>query len=236
MSHDVLRKLLRNLAQMLVPLFAHRFNKTGSLYSNKSLKYYQNRQPDPQGAVPPQDYVVGPIVSWAYFGGGRGENTSMDRGPWSTTRAYLNAATEREITDLEREESMGTHHRPHLPPEDYNYDSSTDVSDNEEEHWRTARWAYGGGSASDSDTEAGEGAYRDYRRGQRGSFLVVQAMQRVEKVKAEMSRFIQVMEALGATANEQEGREQFTLDMHDVSLENVFIDEEDHSKIVRPRS
>ncbi|EJD36287.1 hypothetical protein AURDEDRAFT_117129 [Auricularia subglabra TFB-10046 SS5] len=229
LSGDTLRKLLRNVAELIVPLFAHRFPKTGSLYMSRPLKYYQTRAPT--GAPPTGDeFFVGPIVSWAFFGGGRGEESSIDRGPWSSTRAYLTSATEREI-DAVRAEGSGRaqHHRPHLPPEDYEYDSSTDVSDNEDEHWRTARWARGAGGISDSDSDPGEVAYRDYRRTQRGSFLIAHTVQRVDACKKEMARFLRVMESLGAYPSG--GKDEFSLDMHDISLQNIFVDEEDPSKI-----
>ncbi|KZV98634.1 hypothetical protein EXIGLDRAFT_727361 [Exidia glandulosa HHB12029] len=232
LSGDALRKLLRNVAELLIPLFAHRFPKTGSLYMNRPLKYYQTRTPTQSLPDPQKDeFFVGPIVSWSFFGGGRGENHAIDRGPWSSTKAYLTSATEREIATVQAEcDGTTAHHRPHLPPEDYEYDSSTDVSDNEDEHWRTARWARGAGGLSDSDSEPGELAYRDYRRTQRSSFLVAHAMQRVETVRKEMKRFLDVMQSLGAFPSDG-GKDEFSLDMHDISLENIFVDEEDHSKV-----
>ena len=34
----------------------------------------------------------------------------------------------------------------------------------------------------------------------------------------------------------EDGPEEFTIDCHDLNLENVFVDEEDNSKIVRTPS
>lgn len=231
MSRDALRQLLQNVAQLLIPLFAHRFPKTGSLYMNRPLRYYQSRTPTHLPPDPQRDeYFVGPIVSWAFFGGGRGEKLAIDRGPWSSTRAYLTSATEREVAAVQAECSgSAAHHRPHLPPEDYEYDSSTDVSDNEDEPWRAARWARGASGLSDSDSDPGELVYRDYRRTQRTSFLVAHTMQRVETVRREMDRFLRVMESLGAVP--ADNQDEFSLDMHDISLENIFVDEVDHSKV-----
>lgn len=69
-------------------------------------------------------FRVGPIISWPFFGGGRGERTSIPRGPWNSSRAYLLSCVEREITEVKREvEGRAQHHRPHLPPEDFSSSS-----------------------------------------------------------------------------------------------------------------
>ena len=60
---------------------------------------------------------------------------------------------------------------------------------------------------------------------------------RVQSVRQEMQRWIQVMERLSIGIDDGDGDgdggEEFGLDCHDLSLENVFVDEDDHSKIVR---
>lgn len=68
------------------------------------------------------DFFIGPIVSWPFFGDGRGEldsTTELDRGPWPSEAAYLDACARREI-DAVRREAMGKErgHRPHLPPKE----------------------------------------------------------------------------------------------------------------------
>ena len=60
---------------------------------------------------------------------------------------------------------------------------------------------------------------------------------REEKVKEEMDRFVRMMERLGACRHEHDhvddhAPEEFTLDCHDLNLENVFVDENDPSRIV----
>lgn len=90
--------------------------------------------------------------------------------------------------------------------------------------------------------EPGDVMYQDYRRMQRSTFLVAHMAQREQVVGEEMERFIGVMEKLGVKSPVEDGggdgggtageKEDFTLDCHDLNLENVFVDEEDPSKIV----
>jgi hypothetical protein len=77
----------------------------------------------------------------------------------------------------------------------------------------------------------GDTMYRDYRRMQRSTFLVAHVVQREQAVRQEMERWINVMEKLGAGT--ELGIEAFGLDCHDLSLENLFVDENDNSTIVR---
>jgi hypothetical protein len=83
--------------------------------------------------------------------------------------------------------------------------------------------------------------YSDYRRMQRSTFLVAHMKQREQAVGEEFERWISVMERLGvgtpaADAGGGSGQdalpEEFALDCHDLNLENVFVDENDHSTIV----
>lgn len=102
----------------MITLFSHRFPMIGSLYQEPL-----NRSPL---AKETQRYKfrVGPIISWPFFGGGRGERTSIPRGPWSSSRAYLQSCVEREVNEVKREvEGRAQHHRPHLPPEDFSSSS-----------------------------------------------------------------------------------------------------------------
>lgn len=91
----------------------------------------------------------------------------------------------------------------------------------------------------------GDAMYRDYRRMQRGTFLIAHIRRREEAVRREMGRWMRLMEKLGACRvqrhvpsdggaggeSAREGTEEFGLDCHDLSLENVFVHEKDHTKI-----
>lgn len=94
--------------------------------------------------------------------------------------------------------------------------------------------------------------YRDYRRFQRSTFLVAELSRREEQVKSEMERWRRCMEALERVLKEVEAGEGigghkakdgvggegevFGMDCHDLSLDNVFVDERDPSQIVRSLS
>ena len=133
-----LRALLRNLARLIIPLFAHRFPQSGSLYQTAasapkptppvSSSGLSSTSSSPSGTPSPlpshdldtkKGFIVGPIVSWPFFGEGRGDldSTEIDRGPWTSEREYIEACARREI-DTVRREAAGTEkgHRPHLPP------------------------------------------------------------------------------------------------------------------------
>lgn len=99
-----------------------------------------------------------------------------------------------------------------------------------------------------------ESSYRDYRATQRSTFLVAHTAKREATVREEMGVFMEVMDALREEAQgglgigevgdrksarrrvggeeDATGENEFTLDCHDLSLENVFVDEHDHTKIV----
>jgi hypothetical protein len=75
--------------------------------------------------------------------------------------------------------------------------------------------------------------YRDYRRHQRGTFLVAHLEQREQTVREEMNRWKSMMERLIALLESPTGKpDQFAFDLHDLSLENIFVDAKEHSKIV----
>lgn len=133
MSHPDLMKLMENLAALLLPLFAHRFSKIGSLYlgpdpepmPTPESSQVSTGAPTPTGKHPMvrtlsvtpvsaqrrspgprSDFHVGPIISWPFFGSNRGElthPTELKRGPWQTTRAYLKACVEREVNGVKLE-------------------------------------------------------------------------------------------------------------------------------------
>ncbi|KAI0746886.1 hypothetical protein C8Q80DRAFT_1121584 [Daedaleopsis nitida] len=184
---------------------------------------------------------VGPIVSWPFFGSNRGELSHPDeinRGPWRSTHDYLLACTEREIRGVILEnEGKAAPHRLHLDPDEIETsrhhkvtalpDDRSDASD--EWDWEESEAEWEG---------PGDTMYQDYRRMQRTTFLVAHLSQREERVKQEMDRFLRLMERLGVVAHtEGDGGggssepEEFSLDCHDLNLENVFVDEHDNSKI-----
>ncbi|TRM59631.1 hypothetical protein BD626DRAFT_559529 [Schizophyllum amplum] len=202
LSYTQLVALLKNLAHLLLPLFAHRFPKLGSLYFG----------PDPMAAVAKKtvhgstahrhyagapfsptltprlqtpSFHVGPIISWPFFGSNRGDLAhphELDRGPWATTRAYLASCVEREVRAVVTEnEGKSAPHRLHLDPDEIRSSRHHhlravpgDESDDSDE------W-----DAQESDDEwegPGDAMYRDYRRMQRSTFLIAHLNQRVEDV------------------------------------------------------
>ncbi|KAI0287109.1 hypothetical protein BC826DRAFT_73329 [Russula brevipes] len=178
---------------------------------------------------------VGPIVSWPFFGSNRGDlvhPTEINLGPWTTTREYLQACIDREIRGVIREnEGKAAPHRLHLDPDE--------ILSSRHHHLQ----AVPGDRSDDSDEwdieeseeewdGPGDLMYRDYRRHQRSTFLVAHINQREQNVREEMSRWKRMMERLIALIENPSGKpEQFALDLHDLSLENIFVDSKDHSKI-----
>ncbi|KAH8097079.1 hypothetical protein BXZ70DRAFT_895477 [Cristinia sonorae] len=188
------------------------------------------------------EYHVGPIISWPFFGSNRGELEhphEINRGPWPSTYSYLISCVDREITGVIREnEGKAAPHKLHLDPDEVHSSrhhhtqalpgDSSDKSD--EWDWEESEEEWEG---------PGDTMYRDYRRMQRSTFLVAHMKEREERVREEMSRFVSLMEKLGVQRREEgvggggDGGtgEEFALDCHDLSLENVFVDENDPSKI-----
>ncbi|KAH9896958.1 hypothetical protein C8Q73DRAFT_642052 [Cubamyces lactineus] len=269
MPHNTLIALMENIAMLVIPLFAHRFPMIGSLYDGPDPNAASNitsslATPTPTSYTrltnisdavsklqlekdASKEFHVGPIVSWPFFGSARGDLAhpeEINRGPWRTTRDYLQSCAEREIRGVILEnEGKAAPHKLHLDPDEI--ESSRhhrmtalpdDQSDNSDEwDWEESEAEWDG---------PGDRMYQDYRRMQRTTFLVAHLKQREERVRAEMARFLRMMERLGATShNEGDGGgggggggganspEEFTLDCHDLNLENVFVDEEDNSKI-----
>jgi hypothetical protein len=242
------RRFLGNLASHMLTLFKHRFNAIGSLYSSRNppvppsvphtpavtrpgtprLRTRSNlgaRPPltrlnsIPSPILPPSSptipapitFTVGPIVSWPFFGEGRGLQ-DLNRGPWPNFENYLVACCEREIDTVRREsEGRITSHRPHRPPE-----AGTSAPS----------------SSDEDDEDDGEIYYRDYRTMQRSSLLVSYAFQRVETVRMEMDQFKKYMRNLGVGALKKDELDAFSFDLHDLSLTNIFVDEDDHAEIV----
>jgi len=109
------------------------------------------------------------------------------------------------------------HHRLQAVPGDRSDDSDEWDIEGSEEEW----------------DGPGDSMYRDYRRHQRSTFLVAHLEQREQIVREEMNRWKCMMETLIALLESPSGKpDQFAIDLHDLSLENIFVDTEDRSKIV----
>lgn len=189
-----------------------------------------------------KEFHVGPIVSWPFFGSNRGDLSHPDelnRGPWPTTREYLVSCAEREVRGVILEnEGKAAPHKLHLDPDEIlssRHHKVTALSDDQSD--TSDEWDW---EESEAEWDGpGDTMYQDYRRMQRTTFLVAHLKEREQRVQAEMQRFLSMMERLGAV-NHDEGDggggggapEGFTLDCHDLNLENVFVDEDDNSKIV----
>ena len=261
MPHNTLVSLLDNIAMLVIPLFGHRFPMIGSLYDGPDTNAHPDAASSLPTPTPStyqrftnisdaldklhlqsegQETHVGPIVSWPFFGSNRGELSHPDelnRGPWRSTHDYLLSCIEREIKGVILEnEGKAAPHRLHLDPDEIESsrhhrmnalpDDCSDASD--EWDWEESEAEWEG---------PGDTMYQDYRRMQRTTFLVAHLTQREERVREEMARFLRLMERLGVVAhNEGDGGggepEEFSLDCHDLNLENVFVDENDNSKIV----
>jgi len=182
-----------------------------------------------------REYHVGPIISWPFFGSNRGELThpsELNRGPWITTESYLQSCVDREIEGVVREiEGKSAPHRLHLDPVEiissrhHHVQAVPGDESDESDDWNL--------SESEEEWEGpGDHSYRDYRRNQRSTFLVAHIARREKNVKKEMGRWMEIMERLIGLLDKKDGPEEFGLDCHDLSLENIFVDEHDHTSIV----
>lgn len=223
MSNEELKTLFKNVASVILPLFSLRFSHIGSLYFG-----------NPHAKLPTGQVQLGPIVSWPFFGSGRGDlahPSEINRGPWPSTRSYLESCVRREIEGVKREsEGKAAPHRLHLDPDEirssrhHHLDAVPDDESDDSDEW----------DAQESEEEwegPGDCMYSDYRRMQRSTFLVAHILQREQAVRREMGRWMRVMDRLGAHV-ESPAPEAFGLDCHDLNLENVFVDEDDHTRIV----
>ena len=251
LSYTELVGLLRNLAALIIPLFAHRFSGIGSLYLNTTYTKPKstNTKSTPVPPVLPlpdqskQPFHIGPIISWPFFGSSRGlltHPTEINRGPWSSTSSYLSTCSTREISSISILENQGriSSHKLHLSPDEVRSSryhrvrgpgvDGFDESD-ESDEWDLEE------SEEDEWEEGGWGAYRDYRRGVRGAFLLKVLNEREGTVRREMGRWEGVMTRLreklicDLSLNPEE--ERFALDCHDLSLENIFVSSADHTVI-----
>ncbi|TFK25349.1 protein kinase subdomain-containing protein PKL/CAK/Fmp29 [Coprinopsis marcescibilis] len=261
LAYNDLVKLVKNLARIILPLFAHRFSDIGSLYFGPDPRtHVPSGSPTPKATQQlysgfpfsptlgmmskspslqsictiTHDYHVGPIISWPFFGSNRGElvhPTEMNRGPWPSTSSYLDSCVDREIKGVIREnEGSAAPHRLHLDPDEIRSSRHHrlravpgDESDDSDEY-----------DLEESDEEwegPGNINYRDYRRMQRSTFLVAHLNQREQAVRREMERWKRLMAKLVKQIETSTVTEDFALDCHDLSLENVFVDPKDNTKI-----
>lgn len=193
--------------------------------------------PKPSAKLPhdrSREYHVGPIISWPFFGTHRGELMhphELNRGPWSSSCSYFTSCAEREISGVIREnEGRSAPHRLHLDPDEIlssRHHRTRAVPGDESDE--SDEWDL---EESEDEWEGpGDAMYRDYRRMQRSTFLVAHLSQREDQVRTEMARWTSLMERL-KKLTVGDADEQFGLDCHDLSLENIFVDGEDNSKIV----
>ncbi|KAJ7190686.1 hypothetical protein GGX14DRAFT_603637 [Mycena pura] len=201
-------------------------------------------------------FHVGPIISWPFFGTHRGELPASDvpRGPFPSTGAYLAACVEREVLGVQRENAgVAAGHRLRLDPAEIRASRHHHVpgvpgdESDESDEW--------GLEESEDEWEGpGDSMYRDYRRQQRGTFLIPHMHEREDAIRRELGRWMQVVERLrdewrartervgvGGLPNGNDKDkdahsakpkvEEFALDAHDMSLENVFVDADDPAVI-----
>ncbi|KAI5997322.1 hypothetical protein F5J12DRAFT_922317 [Pisolithus orientalis] len=245
MSNEELKSLFTNLASIILPLFAQRFSHIGSLYfgpspytstsqsssasstvvvSRSSSSSTVTRSVQTPTPTRPYTYYVGPIISWPFFGSNRAPPT------------YLKSCANREINGVIAESNgRSASHRLHLDPDTIHSSRHhhllafpEDADSDESDEWDAQE------SEDEEEDCVGANMYRDYRRMQRGTFLVAHIKRREGEVRREMRRWVSLMERLGAGDEDGDragGTEEFGLDCHDLSLENIFVDEKDHTKI-----
>jgi hypothetical protein len=143
----------------------------------------------------------------------------------------LLSCAEREIAGVIREnEGKSAPHRLHLDPAEimasrhHHLNALPGDKSDDSDEWDLEE--------SEEEWEGpGDAMYRDYRRMQRSTFLVAHMATREHSVRNEMQRWMRLMERLGISTD-QTHAEEFGLDCHDLSLENIFVDEHDSAKIV----
>lgn len=121
-------------------------------------------------------------------------------------------------------------------------DNTSEIDDSDSDSVDSDTSSSSAGSvASDEDA-----FYRDYRCHQRSTFLVAELQRRKETVLGEMRRWKGVMQELESILNDTAAKlvgpdrssafaddeGLFGLDCHDLSLDNVFVDEKDPGRIV----
>ncbi|KAJ7051359.1 hypothetical protein C8F01DRAFT_1175148 [Mycena amicta] len=252
MPYSKLVQLMDNLARLYIPLFGHRFPRIGSLYNGPEPTA---SSPTPSNAPTPTltrasslamssladvltprasqepyttfpftptltphipssaPFHVGPIISWPFFGTHRGDLPSSDVLGVQRENAGSSAGHKLHLDPAEIRSSRH-HHVAGIPGDESDESDEWELEESEDE-WEGP----------------GDVMYRDYRRQQRGT----------DAVRSDMARWMGVMDRLrdewraGAervgVGGGVEPTEQFALDAHDMSLENVFVDAQDPSII-----
>lgn len=235
---------MANLAGIVLKVSTLRFPGIGSIYLRDSLPPTVGSIP-----IPSAPYSIGPIISWPFFGSSRGLLPSLNRGPFKTTEDYLEACAQREIADVIREnEGRVKGKRPMRRP---SAGSSADGSeDGDVATLRSHLSSSGAALGHDHDEEVDsplasptssasslefvdpeDTFYRDYRASQRSTYLVAHTDTRESAVRSEM---MVAFGEMGRLLDEWKsvGGGEFGVDLHDLSRENVFVDENDHSRVV----
>ncbi|KAG5641922.1 hypothetical protein DXG03_003968 [Asterophora parasitica] len=211
------------------PYSAFPFSPTLSISNVVSSKLASVKTAQPRN----REFHVGPIISWPFFGTNRGElahPSELNRGPWQSTSAYFASCAQREIESVIREnEGKSAPHRLHLDPDQIQssrHHRLTAVPGDESDD--SDEWDL---EESEEEWEGpGDAMYRDYRRMQRTTFLVAHLSEREDRVRKEMARWMSMMERL-VQVTLDDAPESFGLDCHDLSLENIFVDPDEPSKI-----
>jgi hypothetical protein len=244
---------MTNLASIILRISNLRFPGIGSIY----LPTIHSQQPTITKAIPistpNQDshdnsysfnvsYILGPIISWPFFGSSRGLQSSLNRGPWRSTDSYLESCAQREVEDVIREnEGRVKGKKPMRMPSSGRSVEVNDSPGEREVGTDLFRYQSLGGSPSPSSStssleleDPADTFYRDYRASQRSSYLVALTNSREVSVRDEMEvalgAFAKLLEEL-EKANTGTAAQQFGLDLHDLSRDNIFVDEDDHSKV-----
>ena len=85
---------MRQVALWTFELFQnHRFDKLGSLVGSPAAK---GKHPEGDKSQESSSIHVGPIVWPPFYANGR-SRLDLDRGPWSTVRAYFSSCVQREL-------------------------------------------------------------------------------------------------------------------------------------------
>jgi hypothetical protein len=239
---------MANLARIVLRISNLRFPGIGSIYTSTSLSQCTTTIPIPNkeernNKHSTVSYSLGPLISWPFFGSSRGLLRTLDRGPWRYTESYLESCARREINDVIRENEgrmMGK--KPMRMPSTGNSDEAADNTGGIEAGSESYQYPPSDGPSSPSSTisslefdDPADTFYRDYRAAQRFDFLVAHTNTREVNVRNEMGMALNYFGRLldeWAKSNTEMGTKAFGLDLHDLSRENVFVDEKDHSKVV----
>ncbi|KAF8996223.1 hypothetical protein BDQ17DRAFT_1364624 [Cyathus striatus] len=236
LPYNTLVKLLKNVAGILISLFSHRFTDIGSLYFGPNPRLVASGAPTPKAAQ--MHYSAFPFSPTLAMSVSAAIAQRAAKAGTSNTAELKNVLDG--VPGLKREHEyhvgpiiswpfFGSNRGELTHPTELNrgpwsstHSYLTSCSEREirgvimENEGRSAphklhldprRFCPGDESDEKEWEGPGDRMYRDYRRMQRSTFLVAHLYKREEK------------------------EEEFGLDCHDLSLENVFVDAEDHTKI-----